>query len=97
MKLDELRDQINGIDEQMTSLFSQRMKLCADIAKFKQENGIAVLDASREEEVLNKIAALCDEDTAPYAVELYKSIFEISRSFQADIIAKERKDGSEEI
>ena len=88
MQLDELRDQINGIDEQLTALFAQRMKLCADVAKYKQENGIAVLDASREQEVLNKIAALCDEDTVPHAVALYQAIFEISRSYQTAIITK---------
>lgn len=85
MQLDELRSRIDGIDAELVTLFEERMRLCAQIAKYKQEHGIEVLDTSREDEVIRKITALCESDIAPHAAELYQAIFEISRSYQANI------------
>ena len=96
MQLLELRNQINEIDKELTALFQRRMELCASVAAYKKENGIEVLDSSREDEILKRVAALCNEDTSPYTVELYKAIFEISRSYQASILARQ-SDKAEEV
>ena len=89
MQLDELRSRIDGIDAELVTLFAERMKLCAQIAEYKREHGIKVLDSSREDEVIRKVTALCEDDIAPCAAELYRAIFEISRSYQANIINTE--------
>ena len=95
MQLIELRNQINEIDKELTALFQKRMELCAKVAAYKRENGIEVLDSSREDEILEKISSLCNEDMSPYATELYKAIFEISRSYQSKVIKQQQNDTEE--
>lgn len=97
MQLKQLRTQIDELDKELTALFQKRMELCARVAAYKKENGIEVLDGSREDEILKKISELCDADTSPYAIELYKAIFEISRSYQASILEKPEPSKTEEV
>lgn len=82
MDLLELRHQIDGIDNQLVALFKERMQLAADVAEYKRENGMPVLDASRERALLSKIAELSGEEFEDYTRTLYATILELSRSYQ---------------
>ena len=48
MNLDELRVEIDKIDKSLVELFTKRMDVAADIAAYKKENGLTVLDATLE-------------------------------------------------
>ena len=52
MKLEECREKIDAVDEKLVALFAERMELSRAIAEYKKENGLPVLDASREKEKL---------------------------------------------
>ena len=82
MDLQELRQQIDGIDEQLVALFKERMQVAANVAEYKRQNGMRVLDASRERALLQKIAELSGEDFEDYTRTLYSTILELSRSYQ---------------
>lgn len=86
MNLDELRTEIDKIDDEMIKLFEQRMELAAQIAAYKQENGLAVYDPKREREKLRELAAKLPEDKQEYVYCLYSLIFELSRCSQNRII-----------
>ena len=53
MDMNELREQINQIDEELVKLFSQRMQVARNIAQYKQENNLPVYDPERERQVLH--------------------------------------------
>ena len=80
--LNDLREQIDGIDRELTELFVRRMKVCADVAKYKKETGMPVLDSSRERELLGKVSELAGEDMEEYTRTLYSTILALSRSYQ---------------
>jgi chorismate mutase/prephenate dehydratase len=40
MNLDEMRDKIDTIDEQLLNLFQQRMDTASEIAAFKQQHDL---------------------------------------------------------
>jgi len=82
MDLLELRHQIDDIDNQLVALFKARMQVAADVAEYKRENGMPVLDASRERALLSKIAELSGEEFEDYTRTLYSTILELSRSYQ---------------
>ena len=44
MNLEELRQEINQIDDELVVLLEKRMKLVSQVATYKQETGKAVLD-----------------------------------------------------
>ena len=85
MELQELRSKIDEIDAQLTKLFEARMDVAAEIGAWKRENHMPVLDAARERDKLNAIAAGSREDMQTYTQMLYSMIFELSRSYQSDL------------
>ena len=82
MDLQELRHQIDDIDNQLVALFKARMSVAAGVAEYKRENGLPVLDASRERALLSKIAELSGEEFEDYTRTLYATILDLSRSYQ---------------
>ncbi len=88
MNLDELRLQIDAVDTELIRLFEKRMRVAADIARYKQENHLPVLDASREEVKLNDVASKLPEDLQDYSRALYKELFALSRDHQSRLLQK---------
>ena len=83
MKLNNLRDQIDSIDREIVELFKSRMAVSAQIAEYKRENDMPVLDSAREEALLMKISELAGDELDEYAQRLYATILEISRYYQS--------------
>ena len=82
MDLKECRETIDVIDNQIVALFKQRMGIVVDIAAYKREHNLPILSTSREQEVLERISVAAGEKLAPYAQELFKKLFELSKSYQ---------------
>ena len=82
MKLEEIRNEIDAIDKELVSLFIRRMNCSAEVAEYKKENNMPVLDASRERALLNKISDLSGEEYEEYSRTLYSTILSLSRSYQ---------------
>ena len=80
--LEEIRGQIDQIDRQMVDLFKARMEAAAQVAEYKMENGLPVLDAGRERALLGKIGDEAGEELADYAQSMYRTILAASRSYQ---------------
>ena len=53
--LEKQRAEIDAIDREIVALFERRMQVVVDVARIKKEKGIAILDASREKEVIAKV------------------------------------------
>lgn len=86
MDINELRKQINDIDEQLVDLFNKRMAVSLGVAQYKLESGMPVLDKSRERAILEKVAGASSPEIANYTRMLYSNIFDLSRSYQHKII-----------
>lgn len=83
MDLQDLRQQINEIDEQLVPLFLKRMGISLEVAKYKQAHNKPVLDKTRERELLKKVSAMTDDkDLSLYTRLLYADIMGLSRSYQ---------------
>ena len=86
MNLDELRVEIDKIDKGLVDLFVKRMDIAAGIAAYKKENGLPVLDATRERAKINALMELAPEELEEHIHSLYSLIFELSRSYQNKIM-----------
>ena len=94
MDLMELRKQINEIDREMLDLFLRRMQVSSNVAEYKRQNGLPVLDAARERELLANIAGQAGEDLDEYAIVLYSTILSLSRSYQHKKLSPDSKYGA---
>lgn len=79
--LQEYRKEIDRIDDTLVKAFRERMEVAAKIAAYKKENGLPVLDSSRERLKLKEIAEQAG-DMEDYARVLYALLFELSRAYQ---------------
>lgn len=52
--LDQLRQQINQLDEEVLQLLARRMQLAEQIAQYKKENNITILQAGRWQEIMER-------------------------------------------
>ena len=89
MTLEELRIRIDEIDKEMIRLFSDRMDVAAEIARYKKEHGLKVLDARRERDKLRQVEELSPETLRDYAASLYSLLFELSRGYQNRTLGRE--------
>ncbi len=50
--LESYREQIDGYDDEILSLFAQRMKVADNIGRYKKQNGVTILQGKRWDEIL---------------------------------------------
>ncbi|MCL2130773.1 MAG: chorismate mutase [Treponema sp.] len=86
MDLEELRREIDRIDDKLVELFEKRMDVSSTIAGFKKERNIPLHDPEREKEKLKKLSGKVQKGYESYIKSLYSLLFEISRTEQAKII-----------
>ena len=86
MDLQNYREQIDKIDNELLRLFIERMNVARQIAIYKKEHDLPALDASRETEKLATIDEKAGEEMQPYAHKLYELLLELSRSYQERLL-----------
>ena len=82
MELDELRNQIDEIDNDLVKLFTARMQLAAQVADYKKSQNLPIYVPARERAILQDVAAKAGPEMANYTRVLYSMLFELSRSYQ---------------
>lgn len=81
--LEKQRAEIDAIDREIVALFERRMQVVVDVARIKKENGIAILDANREKEVIAKVQSyVTDEGLKEELREVYEAIMKVSKDYQ---------------
>lgn len=86
MELHELREQIDATDEQLLTLFQARMDLAAQVALYKKEHRLPILNKERERLILASLDHRCRPELLPYARRLYEQLLRLSRDYQRDIL-----------
>lgn len=89
IRIDDLnifRKQIDSIDEQIVNLLCERLNVVKNVAEYKKEHGLEILQKAREAEVLNKIASKINEqEYKEYILEIYAAVLETSKHLQGGI------------
>lgn len=85
MDIQDMRKEIDAIDNQLVQLFAQRMDVAAQIANYKKENNLPIFVPAREREKLNDVAEKAGPEMANYTRVLYSMLFELSRSYQSKL------------
>ena len=90
MELSEILEKSNAVDDQLLDLFLQRMDLSEEVAAYKNEHHQPILNKQREREILAKVAEKSG-DRERFSYHLFSTIFELSRSRQAELITAPTK------
>lgn len=82
----EIRSEIDLIDDQITDLFLRRMVAAKEIAETKRASGTSILNVKREEEILTRLSSKVGEEFSTEIVNLYETLFSISRNYQERLL-----------
>lgn len=81
--LEELRERLDVIDDQIVRLYEERMKVCEEVGAYKVQSGKRVLDRQREKNKLTDVASKVEGDFNKKGVqELYEQLMSMSRKLQ---------------
>lgn len=88
MELADYRKELDETDAQLLELFKKRMSTVKNIAEYKKENNLPVLQQGREREILAAAAAGAGEELEDYARTFFSTLMDVSRSYQERLTAK---------
>ncbi|MBO4323493.1 MAG: bifunctional chorismate mutase/prephenate dehydratase [Clostridia bacterium] len=82
-RIEDLRKEIDAIDDELSALYIKRMGICKEIGKEKAETGTPVNAAAREKEIINRVTKNASDDVKVYLKRLYQDIFFQSKTYQS--------------
>lgn len=85
MDLKDLRNEIDEIDDQLIPLLIKRMNISKQVAEYKVERGIPVLNSEREQQILDDVEAKCGE-LGNTIKTVFSATMDASRAIQHKII-----------
>ena len=84
--LDELRRNIDSIDEEILELINKRLEIAIAIGKIKEKNGEPIIDTARENSIIDRLVR---RNEGPVGTDTIENIFRIiiagSREIQRQI------------
>jgi monofunctional chorismate mutase, gram positive-type, clade 2 len=88
-ELNSLREKIDKVDKQLVKLFQERMELACKVAEYKKNNSMEILNAEREEQVIEKQLNNLENKSIEEETEaFFRNVMSISRSLQRKIIVE---------
>ena len=83
MTLEEIRQEIDQVDDAIVTLLEQRMNLVDQVVALKKLTGTPVLDSKREDVILARVADKVEnKDYKETVVATFSDILKRSREFQ---------------
>lgn len=77
--IDELRSEIDEIDDGLVSLFLQRLAVVKEVGEAKKTLSLSVEDKDREDAVIERLTLNKTDEEKKKITELYNKIFDISK------------------
>lgn len=82
-QLNELRNQINKVDEQLLRLLEQRFNIVRKVGQVKQAANLPVKDAAREQAVLNRLKTqVADPTLVPAMQAIFQTIMDEAKKME---------------
>lgn len=85
--LNRAREKIDRIDKEMAKLYEARMRAVTEVAEYKKEHGLPILNQDREDLIVRRNVEYLEEDAfAPGYIAFIRKLMEISREYQAEMM-----------
>lgn len=89
--IQELRGNIDAIDDQIAKLFVERMSVAKEIGKLKAESNKVVADGVREREIINRVTKDMPEEIKLYGKQMFDELFSLSKAYQTRFVIQNSK------
>jgi len=85
--LEEIRQEINLVDEALVKLLERRLDAVTQVAEYKIAHQLPVFDSKREVQVLEKIAGLVEKKDYQKAIlSTFQDMMNRSKEFQQEYL-----------
>ena len=91
MDLENVRKEIDAVDDQIAELFDKRMELIGKVVEAKKQTKTAVSDPNRERNILLRVSEKVSEDKQFYIKRIFETLFEVSKAYQTANIGTNSK------
>jgi len=93
LDIDDWRDEIDRIDEQLVRLLNERSQCAIEIGRIKRDAGLAVYSPSREQQVIEHVTVVNGGPLDADAVRrLFERIIDESRSIERVTMEREMEE-----
>jgi chorismate mutase/prephenate dehydratase len=82
MELEKLRGKIDKIDDEILALFSKRMEIVTEVANFKRENDMPVMQGGREAQIVSRVRENSPPGLENASEMLFVNMMDISKCMQ---------------
>ena len=91
MTLDDLRRDIDRVDEVLVRLLNERARCVCEIGRLKKEQGVEIYQPDREKDVLNHVRAIASEGPlGPDAIaRLFERIIDEARRLERRVVHRD--------
>ena len=87
LNLNELRNEKNQVDRELTGLLEKRFNLVLKVALYKRAQGIAVYDPAREQAVIDRCKSYLKNSRYDKQIEkLYQAIMDAAKEIEQEEI-----------
>ena len=95
LNIEELRDRIDVIDDELVRLLNVRVACAVEVGRLKHEAGMPIYQPEREAQVLTRVRTSATKLSGPLEAEAVVRIFErvIDEARRAERMAASRRDG----
>jgi chorismate mutase-like protein len=89
--LDEIRRDIDRVDEVLVRLLNERARCVCEIGRLKKASGVEIYQPDREKDVLNHVRAVaCEGPLGPDAIaRLFERIIDEARRLERRVVHEE--------
>lgn len=86
MELNEIRKEINKLNQDLLTLFEKRMELCKAVAEYKKEHQMEIFVPKREKEIIDWVKSVAKDNLSAYDEEFFNTLMALSREYQKTVI-----------
>ena len=87
MDLQDIRKELDQVDNQIIDLYFKRMELCSKIAEYKKSHDTGIYDPKREEEKIASVTAKATNELDKESLSLlFKLLMDQSKKLQDKLI-----------
>lgn len=85
--LKQCREQLDIIDEKIIELFEKRMLVIKDVALYKKQNNLPIIDEEREKVMIkNNIEKFNNAELKQYYQTILKAYLDVSKQYQINLM-----------
>ncbi|MBR5789017.1 MAG: chorismate mutase [Lachnospiraceae bacterium] len=87
MEIEEIRKEIDKLNDDILEILNKRLELSADVAEYKIKHRLPVYNREREEEIIKALGVKAG-DKAKYIIPVFDAILDTSKRLQEDMITE---------